>query len=209
MRLILIRHGDAYAGFNGVIAGPRGCAGLTPLGRRQAEALCRSGLATGRLKADALITSLLPRAIETSEIVAPAVGQTDINQDCDLCEVHTGEADGLGWSEYERRYGPFDMEALPDREFAPGGDSWHSFHLRVHRVLHRIASDYPDQTVVVVCHAGVIAASLRLLLGGGDHPGGAQVRPSNTGVTEWQYEPERDQWLLHSFNERGHLIGIG
>ena len=50
MRLILVRHGDAHAGFHGVIGGRTGCTGLTPHGRAQAEAL-RDHLAdSGRVR---------------------------------------------------------------------------------------------------------------------------------------------------------------
>jgi probable phosphoglycerate mutase len=131
MRLVMVRHGDAYAGLSGTIAGPRGCAGLTPLGRRQAEALRDRLSASPPLQADVLVASLLPRAIETAQIIAPALGFEDFDRDCDLCEVHTGEADTLDWSDYTEIYGTIDMEAEPDRIFAPGGDSWNSFHGRV------------------------------------------------------------------------------
>ena len=165
MRLILVRHGEAHAGFHGVIGGQTGCTGLTPHGRAQAEAL-RDHLAdSGRVRADVLLASVLPRAIETASIIAPGLGLEISGQECDLCEVHTGEADGLTWTEYAARYGSFDMEAEPDRVFAPAGESWNSFHERVRRTLERVARDYEGQTVVAVCHAGVIMASMRVLLG--------------------------------------------
>jgi broad specificity phosphatase PhoE len=206
MRLVLVRHGEAHAGFRGVIGGRLGCAGLTPHGRRQAEAL-RDHLATsGRVTADVLLVSVLPRAIETAQIIAPALGLEIAPHECDLCEVHTGEADGLAWEEYSVRYGSFDMEAEPDRVFAPEGESWNSFHERVGRLLQRLAADHPDETVVAVCHAGVIMASMRTLLGL-PHPGrGTQLRPSNTGLTEWEHDPVLDRWSLHAFNETGHLL---
>ena len=121
MRLVLVRHGDAHAGFVGVIGGERGCAGLTDLGRLQAEALRDHLAATGLVQADALLASTIPRAIETAEIIAPGLGFDAVARHCDLCEVHTGEADGLEWVEYSERYGGFDMEAEPDRLFAPRG----------------------------------------------------------------------------------------
>lgn len=208
MRLILVRHGDAHAGFSGVISGRSGCAGLTDLGRRQAEAL-RDHLDTWeRLRADVLLASELPRAIETAQIIAPGVGLETFAQECDLCEVHTGEADGLEWTEYANRYGSFDMEAEPDRVFAPQGESWNSFHQRVDRVLRAVAEEYRGRTVVAVCHAGVIQASVRMLLGV-PHPGtGAQLRPSNTGLTEWEHDPERERWTLHAFNTATHLRAV-
>ena len=209
MRLILVRHGDAYAGFHGPIAGPTGCAGLTPLGREQAEAL-RAHLATsGELHADVLLASVLPRAIETAEIIAPGLGVEISDRDCDLCEVHTGEADGTDWSEYNDRFGSFDMEAEPDRVFAPGGDSWNGFHARVQSMLERYARDHDGKTVVAVCHAGVIMASMRLLLGIPDPATSAHLRPTNTGLTEWEHDPSLESWILRSYNETDHLLGLG
>jgi probable phosphoglycerate mutase len=208
MRLILVRHGDAYAGFHGVIGGPNGCRGLTPLGRAQAEALRDDLGATGRVRADVLLASVLPRAIETASIIAPGLGLETAGHECDLCEVHTGEADGLTWTEYTARYGTFDMEAEPDRVFAPAGESWNSFHERVQQTLERVAREYESHTVVAVCHAGVIMASMRVLLGI-PHPGtGARLRPTNTGMTEWEHDPVLDRWTLHSFNDSSHLAAL-
>jgi probable phosphoglycerate mutase len=208
MRLILVRHADAYAGFDGVISGPKGCRGLTELGRRQAEALREYLAETDRVRADILLASVLPRAIETAQIVAPGLGLQTIRQQCDLCEIHTGEADGLAWTEYAARYGWFDMEVETERVFAPGGESWRTFHQRVQRMCEQLAAKFADQTVVAVCHAGVIMASIRVLLGV-PHPGkGTRLRPSNTGVTEWEYEPDFDRWTLHSFNEHAHLLNL-
>jgi len=150
----------------------------------------------------------MPRAIETASIIAPGLGLEISGQECDLCELHTGEADGLNWTEYAARYGSFDMEAEPDRVFAPAGDSWNSFHERVQRTLERLARDYEGQTVVAVCHAGVIMASMRVLLGM-RHPGaGARLRPTNTGLTEWEHDPSLDRWTLHSFNDASHLLRL-
>jgi len=208
MRLILVRHGDAFAGFDGVIAGHRGCTGLTPLGRRQAQALRDHFASSGRVTADVLLVSTLARAVETAEIVAPGLGLEIRGQDCDLCEVHPGEADGLTWAEYDIRHGSFDMESEPDRVFAPAGESWNSFHDRVQRTLARLAEDFASQTVVAVCHAGVIVGSMRMLLQVPRLGTGAELRPSNTGLTEWSYDEARDRWTLHTFNDAGHLLRL-
>lgn len=208
MRLILVRHGDAHAGFHGVIGGVLGCAGLTDLGRRQAAALRDHLAETARVQPDVLVASVLPRAIETARIIAPGLGVEISGHDAELCEVHPGEADGLTWAEYDRQHGMFDMESEPDRIFAPAGESWNSFHERVSSTLERLVQTHTDQTVVAVCHAGVIMASMRLLLGMG-HPGpGAQLRPTNTGLTEWSYDPTRQRWTLHAFNNASHLLGL-
>jgi probable phosphoglycerate mutase len=208
MRLILVRHGDAHAGLHGVIGGPRGCAGLTQKGRQQAEALRDHLARSAHLHADVLMASMLPRAIETARIIAPGLGFESFAQDCDLCEVHTGEADGLAWTEYTERFGTLDMVAEPDRVFAPGGESWNGFHERVARTLERLAREHADRTVVAVCHAGVIMASIRAIFAV-PHPGtGARLQPTNTGLTEWEYEPALDRWTLHTFNDTSHLLHV-
>lgn len=208
MRLILVRHGDAHAGLHGIIGGPLGCAGLTDLGRVQASALRDHLAASGRLRPDVLLASELPRAIETASIIAPALGFDDVRSDCDLCEVHTGEADGLDWVEWERRYGPLDMTTEPDRVFAPGGESWNSFNDRVHMTMQRLASEHAGRTVVAVCHAGVIMSSIRSIFDV-PHPGtGARLQPTNTGLTDWEYDAQIDRWTLHGFNDASHLIGL-
>jgi broad specificity phosphatase PhoE len=209
MRLILVRHGEAHAGFHGPIAGSRGCAGLTDRGRIQAQVL-RDVLGRSRwMHADVLLSSVLPRAVETAEIIAPGLDLELASRDCDLCEVHTGAADGLLWSEYAERYEAFDMEDEPDRPFAPGGESWNGFHQRVAGALDRLVATYDGRTVMVVCHAGVIVASMRLLL---QMPlAGARVhlRPSNTGITEWTHDASSGRWTLHTFNDASHLLGLG
>ena len=206
MRLVLVRHGDAHAGFHGPIAGPTGCAGLTDLGRVQAAALRDHLEATDRIEADVLVASILPRAIETAQIIAPGLGLDLSDRDCDLCEVHTGEADGTPWSDYNERYGSFDMEQEPDRIFAPGGDSWNGFHGRVSATLERLAVEHEGKTVVAVCHAGVIMASMRLLLGILHADISAQLRPTNTGLTEWDHHD--GTWTLRTYNDATHLVGL-
>jgi len=203
--LVLVRHGDAHAGLHGVIAGQKACRGLTDTGREQA-ALLRDHLEeTGRLTADVMVASEIPRAIETAEIVAPSLGARRIANDCDLCEVHTGEADGMEWTEHARVFGHFDMMAEPDRVFAPGGDSWNSFHDRVHRALNRLSSDHPDQTVVAFCHAGVITAAMGILLERHRIEARARLHPTNTGLTGWDHDATIDQWTLRYYNDARHL----
>ena len=190
-----------------MIGGHRGCTGLTPLGRQQAEALASYLATTGWIRADVLLASVLPRAVQTAEILAPALDLPLARQECGLCEVHTGEADGLTWTEYTHRFGLFEMEAEPERVFAPGGESWICFHKRVQQMFEQMAEEFAEQTVVAVCHGGVISASIRVLFGIPHPDTSTQLRPTNTGLTEWEHDPAIGRWTLHSFNERPHLLG--
>ena len=75
-------------------------------------------------------------------------------------------------------------------------------------MLDRLAQEYEGRTVVAVCHAGVILASMRLLLGIGRPGTGARLVATNTGLTEWEWEPGLGRWTLHSFNEVSHLLPL-
>jgi len=203
MKLTLVRHGDAHAGFSGPISGPAGCRGLTDLGRDQA-ALLRERMATEHVAPDVVLASELPRAIETADLVAPGfVSPVTIMIDCDLCEVHTGDADGTDWSDYGSTFGAFDMIEEPDRRFAPNGDSWNSFHERVEQFLQRSAEHFDGRHVVAFTSAGVIAAALRLQFGG-PFRAGPRLIPLNTSLTQWDHDAVTD-WTLRVYNDATHL----
>ncbi len=207
-RLVLIRHGEARAALGRVVAGERGCSGLSDLGRLQAG-LLRDRLArTGEVVADVLASSTLPRAIETAEIIAPALAGADgrrpeIVRDCDLCELHPGECDTLGWDEYAERYG-VDMLAQPFQPMSPGGESLAEFNVRVGRALTALADENEGRSVVVACHGGVVMGSMRCFLGLPVLPSpAADLLVTNTSLTEW--ERCQGKWRLVRYNDAAHL----
>jgi probable phosphoglycerate mutase len=200
-RLVLIRHGEAQAFLDSVVAGEKGCRGLSDLGRQQTEKLRERLARTGELAdASVLYASVLPRAIETGEIVAPAVGELPVKPDCDLCELHPGECDGMPWEEFQSTYGADEWD--PEREMSPGGESWVSFVQRVDGALHRLVRTHPDETVVIACHGGIVMSSL--LIGFDLSPIGRWLEPpQNTSLTEWLIEDGR--WQLIRYNDAAHL----
>lgn len=211
-RLVLIRHGEAQSHVDQIIGGHQGCTGLSDLGRRQATALRDRLERTGELAgADHLYASILPRAIETAEIIAPALGidPVKVQQDCDLCEAHPGDADGIPWEQWRELYRP-DMESHNEFEpWAPGAESWAEFSARVGRALHRLARNHRGETVVVACHGGVIESSL-LTLARLPLARDWRVQIDNTSVTEWQLRTYDDfhrgeRWTLARFNDAAHL----
>jgi probable phosphoglycerate mutase len=207
-RLILIRHGEAQAAVEGFVAGHDGCCGLSDVGRSQAEALRDRLLASNEIAAHAVHTSVLPRAIETAEILAPALGGLKAQQDCDWCELHPGECDGLTWEEYRARYA-FDMRSEPERPMSPGGESLKSFQVRVEARLEGLVREHAGQTVVIVCHGGVIqAVSLSMMSHGLHTKRPFRMEPENTSMTEWVlHAPDalRPGWVLVRFNDAAHL----
>lgn len=198
MQLLLVRHGESVCGVNGIVGGERGCTGLTERGFTQARAL-RDRLAREGLRADALLASTLPRAHQTAGVIAEALS-LNVELTADLVEFIPGEIDGTRWDDWIDR---FDVAAEPDRPFSPGGESLSVFRDRVRSLLDRFAADHQGQTVVAVCHGGVIGASLYQLFGIADGSLAADV--DHTSITEWHLRDER--WHLVRFNDVAHLLG--
>jgi probable phosphoglycerate mutase len=205
-RLLLVRHGEGRANVEHVIGGTRGCTGLTPAGRAQVEALA-AHWATLCFRPDAVLCSTVRRARESADILTARLHGAAPVEDCGLCEMHLGEADGLTWAEYETAYGrPFDMTAESSRPFAPGAESWDEVLDRVNAVLAQIVARHAGGTVVVVTHAGVIVASLLRLLGIPPGTKRAHLDPRYTSVTCWEHAG--GAWELVGFNDTSHLGGV-
>jgi broad specificity phosphatase PhoE len=207
--LYLIRHGESVANVEPIIAGLRGDAGLTDRGRRQAELLARR-MAERPIRADVLYTSTLPRAVQTAEYVARALGLPAEPDDA-LRELDPGIADGLPVAEWRTRYPGLDPGPLADpfHDFAPGGESWAHFVARAGAALQALVRRHPDQTVVAVTHGGVIECSFTLGLGTGFMTNHFAFDLSNTGITHWRHRvgPTGQQWTLVGCNDTYHLTG--
>jgi len=209
--LYLVRHGEAVANVEPVIGGMRGDSGLTPRGREQCR-LLRERLAHQRIPADRLVSSTLPRALETAEYVSEALG-LPVLRDEGLHELRPGEADGLTVQEWRARYRAGEEwpgTRDPYRVFSPGGESWAMFLTRACGALSRLITRYRDETLVVVCHAGIVEASFALAFGLGASGRRVDCAPLNTSLTHWRHgatEAGEPEWRLMSFNDAGHLTG--
>jgi probable phosphoglycerate mutase len=196
---------------SGVCGGRAGCTGLTERGVEQVIRLRDRLAVTGELAAtDVLYASVLPRARQTAEILAPALVAGDgpglsVISECGLCELHPGEADGLSWAEFADRFSPLDWDKDPDQAIAPGGESWTGFVNRAADMLTAIADRHRGQLVVVACHAGVIEASLLALLPvvGGRQGARLQLRTQHASLTSWEVDDGR--WRLLGYNDAAHL----
>jgi probable phosphoglycerate mutase len=199
MRLLLIRHGESEHSRRGMIAGYASCPGLTVYGLEQAQLLADRMRAGGEASdCAALLSSTVLRARQTAEVLERELQLAPIEQDCDLCELHPGAADGLLWEQYRASYGDFDLVAEPNRPFAPGAESWLDFLSRVRITLDRLAARFDGQTVIAVTHAGFIVASL-LVLFAIPRPGtGARIDPAYASIMEWEYA--KPAWRLVRYN---------
>ena len=215
-RVVLVRHGESLAQELGIVGGHKGCQGLSERGRRQVEALRDRWASTDELDGDQplLYASIMPRAIETATILAPALGVAvpSIVRDCDLCEHHPGEGDGLTRDEYNERYPVPDAGWDPHLRRDPGSETWHEMAERVTGAFDRLAAAHAGRTIVVACHGGVvIQLMVRLLaLDPGRNGERAWLDCRNASVTEFRrvskrYAPEVVGWELARFNDHAHL----
>lgn len=204
-QLVLVRHGESLATVERVIGGPRTCRGLSDLGHRQSKRLAVRLAETAELRIGALYSSGFPRARETAAhlqaalgqhcVIEPAFGEHDPGPDCD----------GLSYDEFVARFGMPDWESDPDLEVFPGGETVSVFHRRVHTAVDELIERHRGESVMVVCHGGVIDAVMRRLL---QAPvvGGFQMYTANTSLTE-AHLLEAGQWRLVRYNDVAHLAG--
>ncbi len=204
--LYLIRHGEMQPMKNVV-----GDAGLSALGKLQAERLRDRLAATREIKADVLITSTFPRAHQTAEIIAPALHCVPLLDD-ELQEQRAGEVMGLPIAVFQEQYPEVDYEETPFRALAPGAENWGQFMLRVGTTINRITTEYEGKTIVLVCHGGVIDGSFLYFF----RMSTLSVPPAhmdtlNTSITHWRRispEHKKPYWRLMKYNDVMHLYDI-
>ena len=210
-RIVLIRHGESRAQELGIVAGHAGCQGLSERGRAQAQALHDRLAHSGELSdASVFYASLMPRAIETAQIIAPAIGDLELRLECGFCEGHPGDADGLTWVECDERYPAGEWTA--DRARAPGWETWTEMGVRVAKALTGLVKHHPGETIVVACHGGVVAQSMMHFLALHElaTTPRAWISPDNTSITEWcfasnPYHGETMPLELVRYNDFAHL----
>jgi probable phosphoglycerate mutase len=89
----------------------------------------------------------------------------------------------------------------------PGAETWAEFYVRAGSRLRRIADDHPGESVVVICHGGVVGASF-VALGDLSMRMAAQVMADcqNTSMTEWTLQAA--EWRLMRYNDHAHLASV-
>jgi probable phosphoglycerate mutase len=213
-RLLLIRHADSQHKVEGITGGPLSCLGLTEKGRGQAACL-RDRLAHDERFTSPvpLYASVVPRAVETANILAESLGagEETVSRDCGLCSWHIPpEWDGLPWEEVNRRF------AAPGggvfRPFEAGAESWAGLVARVGRALYGIAQRHRDETALVVAHKETIQASL-IALGALPLMLPFEGSVANASITEWTTEGDpyawpSPRWTLVRFNDAAHLAAF-
>jgi broad specificity phosphatase PhoE len=220
----LVRHGDPDWAPDG---GPSvDDPGLTPYGRRQAEAVAN---ALAKTPVDHLYVSAHRRARETAAPIAQATGRS-ARVVADLSEIGVAVA-GLTQEDVDRYFQEAARRPLAEHwDGWPGAETFHDFHARVTKALLGVLGEHgirgqrehdftvwsePEQpvSIVIVAHGGTNSVLLTHLL---------DVRPVPWEWLRFESQlaaysvaearplgPLGSVWSLQNFNEVDHLRAAG
>lgn len=164
-RLYFVRHGENTHHAQGLFASTGGDDTLTERGRQQARQI---GQHFADRPIDAVISSPLPRARQTAALIAAVLG-CDVEIVGGLEEVDVGHlsgerADERTWKEWNRVVDAW-AEGRVTVQFA-GGETYLALASRMRAAVEHVMEGYPDGTVIVVTHGGLLRATLNDLCPG-------------------------------------------
>ena len=163
---------------------------LTEEGRRQAAAAAE---ALREIAFDRVITSGLPRTVETAKIVAPGSEPERLPE---LREIEGGRLADIADADLEQTFrNAFRGRQSEERTFL-GGETIGSLLDRVLPALDRIVADESWDTALLVLHGGVNRAILsRAISGARAFLGSLEQAPACVNVLDYDGE-----WLVRSVN---------
>ncbi len=180
MELIFIRHGQTDFNKNKIPQGQEIDVGLNEEGIRQVEAAA----ANVPEHVDVFFSSPLKRAFQSAEIIN-AKFKMPIQIHDGIKEFSYGSLAGKPWPQIEEETGGRATRAA-DQSLAfdyraYGGESIDDLKKRVLAFVEEMKATYPDKTVLVAAHGGVIGA-MHLLF-----PQAEQAEVVNAGVHRFQF----------------------
>jgi broad specificity phosphatase PhoE len=174
---------------------------LTERGREQAHAAAEL---LGRIDFDRVITSGLPRTIETARIVAPA---QEPEEWPDLREIESGRLGDIPEDELEAAFVNAWRDVVPEDVRFLGGETIRSLLDRVLPAVDRLLADPDWDVVLAVLHGGVNRAILsHALTGERVLLGNLEQSPACVNVLD-----VGDDWVVRAVNHTAydptHLSG--
>jgi probable phosphoglycerate mutase len=197
-RLVLVRHGSTRHSAEKRFSG-RNDLPLDEAGREQAARLAERAFGT----VDAVVSSPLPRAVQTAEAIAAPLGQPVEIVD-EFVEADFGVWEGLTAAEIAEVDGPLLHEWMGRIDVAPpGGETFAAVGERVERGRDAVLAAHPGATVLVVTHVTPIKWLLRAAL---EAPPIALFRlyldTASVSIVDYYADGNRSVTLV---NDTGHL----
>jgi broad specificity phosphatase PhoE len=163
---------------------------LTAEGREEARA---AAAALEGIEFDRVITSGLPRTVETARIVAP---EAETESWPDLREIEAGRLGDIPEDELERTFVEAWRDVVPEETRFLGGESIGSLLDRVIPAVDRLLADPEWDVVLAVLHGGVNRAILSYALTGGRALfGNLEQAPACINVLD-----VGDDWIVRAVN---------
>jgi broad specificity phosphatase PhoE len=149
MHIYVMRHGQTLDNAHKLVSGDRETT-LSELGKRQAKL---AGQKAKKIDFDVIVCSPLKRAKQTAKIIAHEINypESSIKVVDELRERHLGVLEGASYAGNERLNGNF-----PAVEHIHKVEQLDTFYARVQHALREIMRDPKHQTILVVCHSGVL-----------------------------------------------------
>ncbi len=189
-RVLCIRHGEtdwnAAGRWQGHAPVP-----LNPAGLAQSRALAHY-LARNGWPIKAIYSSDLPRAMQTAQAIAAALGLT-VHPDARLREIDLGEWQGLTREEVLAWDGERYAAHQADRDHVPtpNGETHLALRARVLAAFDEITAHHAGQTVALVTHGGTLGVLLVSLFGPLERPS-----LTNTSITVIERSAPEAPWVL-------------
>ncbi|MCO7176347.1 histidine phosphatase family protein [Sporolactobacillus kofuensis] len=190
--ICLVRHGETDWNALGKLQG-REDIPLNERGRQQAQMV---GEFLQSDKFAAVVTSPLKRAKQTADIVNHYLGNLPMIENSDFIEKAYGEASGMTIPERDQHF--------PDGKI-PGMEPFDRIKKRVVRGLSTVKERFPDQSVLLVAHGGLINVILAILSNG--KIGTGKTKLYNTCISH--IETTGDSWKIIDYNCIDHLSEFG
>ncbi|MCB8968579.1 MAG: histidine phosphatase family protein [Ardenticatenaceae bacterium] len=207
----MVRHGQSYVNLPDWDGGNQDSP-LTELGLAQAAALA-AWLPQELAAVDAIYCSTMLRARQTAAPLAAAY-DTPITYDDRIREIGNNRLDQSPWpSDALPEYGDFWGSERPFASITPAhtaGESLMHSRIRVGAFLEELVEKHREETVIVVCHGGVIEMTYDHVFNIGPWRR-CEVITKNTGVTRFQLveHPNRETWRLLYHSRVEHLAVNG
>lgn len=164
-RIYFVRHGENEDQAGGVFASTRPNDNLTERGQLQARQV---GASFAGQPIEALVSSPLPRAVQTALVIGEAVGLPvrviDGLREVDSGHLADGRADERAWDEWERVTGAW-AEGRVTVQF-PGGDTYLALIERVRGAVEALVDGAEGGPVIAVTHGGLLRVTLHDLCPG-------------------------------------------
>lgn len=201
--LYLVRHGQTVANVRHQLVGSTDLP-LDTLGERQARLVANRFT---DITIDAIATSPLQRAKTTAERIGESVDRDPVVVP-GLTEIDFGAIEGLTIQQVLEQFPELrtKLEDVHDLELTwPGGESRRGFIERVMTTFLGLVERYENDSIVVVCHGGVIGSFLSQLEQG-PHNDYVRYAVANCSVSHFIVTPEHTQ--IELWNDISHLDDI-